>query len=81
VYWKVVVPVAPLESKAEIVYVPVSQAELVPALVAYVNEPPAPTDTVAESSGLGEPPFSVTVMTTLSGNDGVGVIWPVIVYA
>jgi hypothetical protein len=81
VYVKVVVPVAPLESKAVIVYVPDSQAALPPALVAYVNAPPAPAETVASSTGLGEPPFSVTVITTLSGSEGVGVTWPVIVYA
>jgi len=79
VYMNVVVPVAPFESKAVIVYVPVSQAELPPTLVAYVNEPPAPTATVASSRGLGEPPLSVTVITTLSGSVGVGLIVPVIV--
>jgi hypothetical protein len=76
VYVKVVVPVAPLESEAVMTYVPVVQAELPPTLVAYVNVPPEPTATVCSSSGLGEPPLSVTVITTLSGSEGVGVIVP-----
>lgn len=80
VYLKVVVPVAPLESLAVITYVPVTQAELPPALVAYEKVPPAPTATVCASSGLGEPPCSVTVITTLSGRFGVGVIVPLMVY-
>jgi hypothetical protein len=81
VYLKVVVPVAPLESKAVITYVPLTQAALPPALVEYVKVPPAPAATVCSSSGLGEPPCSVTVITTLSGSVGVGVIVPLIVYA
>jgi hypothetical protein len=80
VYLKVVVPVAPFESKAVIVYVPVTQEADPPTAVEYENVPPAPTATVAASTGLGEPP-SVTVMTTLSGSVGVGVIVPLIVYA
>jgi hypothetical protein len=76
VYVKVVVPVAPLESEAVMTYVPVVQAELPPTLVAYVNVPPEPTATVCSSSGLGEPPLSVTVITTLSGSAGAGVIVP-----
>jgi hypothetical protein len=80
-YVNVSVPVAPLESKAVITYVPAVHEELPPTWVAYVNVPPAPTATVCSSSGLGEPPCCVTVIATLSGSDGVGVIVPLMVYA
>jgi hypothetical protein len=79
VYVKVVVPVAPFESKADITYVPVTHAALPPTLVAYEKVPPAPTATVCSSSGLGEPPWRVTVITTLSGSVGTGEMVPLIV--
>jgi len=81
VYLKVVVPCTPLESEAVITYVPVTQAAEPPALVEYEKVPSAATATVCSSRGLGEPPCSVTVITTLSGRFGVGVIVPAMVYA
>jgi len=80
VYLKVVVPCTPLESEAVITYVPVTQAAEPPALVEYEKVPSAATATVCSSRGLGEPPCSVTVIATLSGSVGVGVIVPLIVY-